>query len=145
MKPEDTIDFHIRWAWAKMSKAYNVQAAKVNATMPMAFTLLSIDKDGTPATKLGPKMGMEPTSLSRLLKTMEEQGYITRKKDEVDGRKVYIHITTKGQEYREIAKQHVIQLNEHMHRTIPAEKLQVFFEVMKTVNQELDKNKIFGS
>jgi MarR family transcriptional regulator, organic hydroperoxide resistance regulator len=144
MKPEETIDFHIRWAWAKMSKAYNVQAAKVNATMPMAYTLLSIDKDGTPATKLGPKMGMEPTSLSRLLKTMEEQGYISRKKDDIDGRKVYIHITDKGHAYREIAKQRVVEFNEHMQRTIDPEKLAVFFDVMKTINHELDKNKIFG-
>ena len=143
MAPEDTIDFHIRWAWAKMSKAYNAQAAKVNATMPMAFTLLSIDKEGTPATKLGPKMGMEPTSLSRLLKTMEEQGYITRRKDDMDGRKVFVHITKKGNEYREIAKQRVIELNNHMADIIPSDKLEVFFDVIKTINQELDKNKIF--
>jgi len=144
MKPHDTIDFHIRWAWAKMSKAYNAQAAKVNATMPMAFTLLSIDKDGTAATKLGPKMGMEPTSLSRLLKTMEEQGYITRTRDDVDGRKVFIHITKKGKDYREVAKKHVVELNEYMKEIIPSEKLEVFFEVIKMINQELDKNKIFG-
>lgn len=144
MKPEETIDFHIRWAWAKMSKTYNAQAAKVNATMPMAYALLSIDKDGTPATKLGPKMGMEPTGLSRLLKTMEEQGYISRQRDNVDARKVFIHITPKGQEYREVAKQHVVAFNQHMKKAIPTDKLNVFFEVMQIINKELDKNRIFG-
>ena len=48
--------------------------------MATGFTLLSIDPEkGTPSTALGPKMGMEATSLSRILKTMEEKGLITRK------------------------------------------------------------------
>ncbi|MDZ4822284.1 MAG: MarR family transcriptional regulator [Flavobacteriales bacterium] len=143
MSPEETIDFHIRWAWAKMSKAYNAEAAKHNATMPMAFALLSIDKNGTPATKLGPKMGMEPTSLTRLLKSLEDQGYIKREPDEADGRKVIVQITQKGKNYRDIAKQKVIQLNERMHEKIPQGKLNTFFEVIQTINTELDKNKIF--
>ncbi len=143
MKPEDTIDFHIRWAWAKMSRAYNAEASKVGATMSMAFTLLSIDKDGTPATKLGPKMGMEPTSLTRLLKSLEDQGYIERKEDKKDGRKAVVHLTKKGKNYRDISRQRVVQLNERMHSKIPTQKLKTFFEVMTIINSELDKNNIF--
>lgn len=143
MKPEETVDFHIRWAWAKMSKAYNAEAVKHNATMPMAFALLSIDKDGTPATKLGPKMGMEPTSLTRLLKTLEDGGYIERIPDETDRRKVLVHITQKGKNYRDIAKQKVIQLNERIHSVVPSNKLNTFFEVIQSINSELDKNQIF--
>ena len=35
---------------------YNEKALKYGGTMTMAFTLLSIDADGTPSTTLGPKM-----------------------------------------------------------------------------------------
>ncbi|MCC6600492.1 MAG: MarR family transcriptional regulator, partial [Crocinitomicaceae bacterium] len=56
MKPEETIDFHIRWSWAKMSKTYNsAMQSALGATMPMGYALLSIDKEGTLSTKLGPK------------------------------------------------------------------------------------------
>ncbi|NQX92775.1 MAG: MarR family transcriptional regulator, partial [Flavobacteriales bacterium] len=58
MKPEETIDFHIRWAWSKISRMYNVEAAKYGGTMSIGYVLLNIEKDGTPSTKLGPKMGM---------------------------------------------------------------------------------------
>lgn len=143
MKPEETIDFHIRWAWAKMSKAYNAEASKLGATMSMAFTLLSIDKEGTPATKLGPKMGMEPTSLTRLLKSLEDQGYIERREDKQDGRKAVVHLTKKGKNYRDISRQKVIQMNARMHEKISAQKLKTFFEVMSIINCELDKNNIF--
>lgn len=143
MQPEETIDFHIRWAWAKMSKAYNAEAAKHGATMSMAFTLLNIDKDGTPATKLGPRMGMEPTSLTRILNSLEEGGYVQRMSDSQDGRKVLVHLTKKGKQYRDISREKIIRLNERMQNVIPANKLNTFFEVIQTINKELDKNEIF--
>ena len=75
MKQEDTIDFHISRNWHKIMRIYNMEAAKQDATMPMAYALLSIDVEkGTPSTSLGPKMGMESRSLTRILKKMEEEG-----------------------------------------------------------------------
>lgn len=144
MQREETIDFHIRWAWTKMSKLYNNEASKMGATMAMAYTLLCIDKDGIPATKLGPMMGMEPTSMTRILKSMEEQGYITRKNDKKDGRKVLVKLTKKGKDYRDVSKQKVIQLNNHIKNEIPEEKLQVFLETIQQINKILDKNNIFS-
>ena len=46
--------------------------------MAMGFALLNIEAEGTPSTALGPKLGMEPTSLSRLLNSMEEKKMIAR-------------------------------------------------------------------
>ena len=40
-------------------------------------------------------MGMESTSLSRLLNTMEEREFITRKPNPEDGRSVLIFLTKK--------------------------------------------------
>ena len=74
MKPEETFDFHIRWAWARISRMYNAQAANFGGTMSIGYVLLNIDREGTPSTKLGPKMGMESRSLTRTLKGMEEMG-----------------------------------------------------------------------
>ena len=75
-----TIDHVLRSTWQSVAKMYNEEAAKYNGTMAVGFALLSIDpKKGTPSTSLGPKMGMEATSLSRTLKTMEIKNLITRK------------------------------------------------------------------
>jgi MarR family transcriptional regulator, organic hydroperoxide resistance regulator len=138
MKPEETIDFHIRWAWAKISKAYNSEAAKNGGTMAVGYVLLNIDKDGTPSTQLGPRMGMEPTSLSRVLKSMENSNLIKRKQDNGDKRVVKIMLTPKGKDMREISKNAVINFNEQLKNTIAPEKLDTFFEVMREINQYLD-------
>ena len=66
---EKTIDYVLRATWQAVSRMYNEEANKYGATMATGFVLLSIDKEkGTPSTALGPKMGMEATSLTRTLK-----------------------------------------------------------------------------
>jgi DNA-binding MarR family transcriptional regulator len=87
-------------------------------------------------------MGMEPTGMSRLLKALDDEGYIMRKPDKADKRKVWIHLTPKGKKYRDITKQYVIALNKHMQTIIPPDDLATFFRVIDTINNELDRVKI---
>jgi len=91
MKPQETFDFQIRKSWIALSKMYNEQVAQYGLTVAMGFALLNIDiKKGTPSTSLGPKMGMESTSLSRLLNSLEKQSLISRESNPDDGRSVLI-------------------------------------------------------
>ena len=143
MKPGDTIDFHLRWLWQKIIRLYNTEAAKFNGTMSVGYILLNIDKDGTPSTKLGPKMGMESRSLTRTLKTMEANGLIEKTQAENDGRLVLIHLTEEGKKYRDTSREVVIKLNDYLQSHIEPEKLQVFFEVANQMNELLDNKTLF--
>ena len=144
MQKENTIDHVLRATWQAVAKMYNEQAVKFDSTMAMAFVLLNIDKEnGTPSTALGPKMGMEPTSLSRLLKNMEEKGAIYREKNPKDGRGVLIKLTDYGKETRRISKQHVLTFNESVRTHIEEEKIKHFFEVTETITKLINEKKIF--
>ncbi|MEZ4722306.1 MAG: MarR family transcriptional regulator [Flavobacteriales bacterium] len=137
MKPEETIDFHIRWAWLKIAKMYNRMGAQVGISQSMGLVLLSIDpKLGTPSTSLGPMMGMEPTSLTRTLKSMEEKGWIARKPDLNDGRVSRIYLTEQGEKLREVSKETVIDFNERLLQSIDPQKLQHFREVIEMIDQQ---------
>ena len=94
----ETFDSALRSTWQLVSKMYNKEASKFDSTMATRFALLSIDAEGTPSTNLGPKMGMEPTSLSRLLNAMEKRELIIRSKNPNDGRSVLIHLTPFGKQ-----------------------------------------------
>lgn len=137
-KPDILIDFIVRHSWHKISRMYNQKAKERGITMSIGFILLMIEKDGTPSTQLGPKMGMEPTSLSRTLKTMEEKGLIRREEDEVDKRKVLIYLTEEGLQSRYEVRQKVFDFNNTLVSKIPKSKLKVFFEVMEKVDQLVD-------
>ncbi|MGB1032690.1 MAG: MarR family winged helix-turn-helix transcriptional regulator [Flavobacteriales bacterium] len=143
MKPEQTIDFHIRWAWSKISRMYNIEAAKYGGSMSIGYVLLNIEKEGTPSTKLGPKMGMESRSLTRTLKTLEEEGLIVRKSDKEDKRMVRVFLTPEGKREREHAREVVIQFNSFMQNNIEKDKLNLFFEVMSEINHLIENKNIF--
>jgi DNA-binding MarR family transcriptional regulator len=121
---------------------YNEEAKSFESTMAVGFTLLSIDpRTGTPSTALGPKMGMEATSLSRILKSMEEKGLILRKPNPADGRGVLIHLTEFGLEKRKDSKDVVLRFNEVVKQHVSEDKLKGFFEVTETINKLIaDKN-----
>ena len=102
VKPEETIDFHIKRTWQSISKMYNELASDYGASMATGYVLLNIDlEEGTPSTALGPKMGMEATSLSRTLKSLEEKKLIERKPNPIDGRSVLIYLTDRGKVNRD--------------------------------------------
>jgi DNA-binding MarR family transcriptional regulator len=144
MDKEKTIDHQLRATWQAVAKMYNEQAVKHESTMATAFVLLSIDKqNGTPSTALGPLMGMEPTSLSRILKNMEDKGAITREKNPKDGRGVIIKLTDYGKTMREISKGHVIQFNECVREHVSTKDLEGFFKVTSTINKLISDREIF--
>ncbi|UTW63258.1 MarR family transcriptional regulator [bacterium SCSIO 12741] len=144
MKPEDTIDFPIRWAWHGIQRQYNLIASRHELTMTMGYVLLNIDmNEGTPSTQLGPKIGMEPGSLTRTLKTMEDKGYIYKESDVSDKRKVRICLTELGHEKREVSKDAVLRFNEFFSKKIPNGKRKHFFDVMELINESLKNENIF--
>jgi len=139
-----TIDYALRATWQAVTKMYNEEARKFGSTMAVGFTLLSIDpKTGTPSTALGPKMGMEATSLSRILKSMEEKGLIERKPNPNDGRGVLIHLTAFGLEKRNDSKATVLRFNEVVREHVSDEKLDTFFEVTDIINHLIAEKKIY--
>lgn len=142
---DKTIDYILRATWQAISRMYNEEATKYGATMATGFTLLSIDKEkGTPSTALGPKMGMEATSLTRTLKSMEEKGLIIKKKNPNDGRGVLIYLTELGKEKRALSKSTVIQFNESIRKHISDEKWEHFTEVAETIGQLINDREIFN-
>tara|TARA_B110001452_G_scaffold113617_1_gene94213 strand:+ start:1217 stop:1654 length:438 start_codon:yes stop_codon:yes gene_type:complete len=143
MKPVDTADFHIRWSWYNISRMYNTKANKYGGTMAIGYTLLNIDKDGTPSTKLGPKMGMEPRSLTRMIKSLETKGWIEKRIDKNDKRMVNIYLTKTGITMRNRTRNSVIKFNKTIQEKINQSELKTCFKVLNKINTLIDNKEIF--
>ena len=143
MKPQETVDFHIRWSWYNISRMYNSKANEFGGTMSIGYALLNIDRDGTPSTKLGPKMGMEPRSLTRMSKLLEKNGWITKEVNNKDKRMVNLHLTEKGQKMRNKSREYVIEFNKKIYNEINIDDLETCFRVLNKVNTIIDSKNIF--
>ena len=142
MEQEDTIDYNIRKTWYNITKMYNRTANEYMASMALGMIILNIDvTEGTPSTQLGPRMGMEATSLSRSINRLEEVGAIVRKSDPKDKRKSMIHLTPQGLDWREVAKNAVIDFNEHVFSHFNKQEIANFFKILKKINKIIDEKK----
>lgn len=138
-----SIDHHLRATWQLVSKMYNEQALNHGYTMAMGFVALNIDvANGTPSTSLGPKMGMEATSLSRILKSMEDKGIIYREKNPSDGRGILIKLTKLGIEKRNLAKEGVIRFNNSIYNNVSDRNMKGFINVIETIHKLIEKDKV---
>ncbi len=107
--------------------------------MATGFALLNIEAEGTPSSSLGPKLGMESTSLSRLLKSMEKKKLINRVPNPEDGRSVLIFLTPFGKEKRDDSRSVVLNFNQIIEKQLTAVQIKHFFEVTDCVMQESKK------
>ncbi len=141
----ENIDLILKSTWLSVSKMYSEMAQDHDATVVQGLTLLKIDpKNGTRSTNLGPKMAIEPTSLTRIIKLLEDNGYIYKEKTTTDRREVIIKLTEKGLNYRNVSKEIVINFNKAILDRISPDKLNVFKEVMteiQNITNEFNKNK----
>ena len=140
---QQSVCFNIKTAWHAISRMYNTGGTDYELSASLGFVLLNIDlENGTPATKIAPLLGMETRSLTRMLKSMEENGLIYKQAAATDKRSVLIFLTAKGKARRELAKLAVKTFNNAVRENIPEEKLKIFFEVINEINKVVD-NKPF--
>ncbi len=137
MKIQETIDYHITSTFFAMRRMYNLLATRNGITHGIGYALTYIGKEGTPATKIAPMMGMTSSSLSRLLKTMEEEDIIYREPDRDDKRVVRIFLTPKGFELKEKVKKAVFRFNNMLFENISKEDLDAFVRVNHIIKEQV--------
>lgn len=139
MKREETVDYHIKSAWHAISRMYNQKAAQEDFTTSIGFVLININsKEGTPATKIAPLMGLEARSLTRMLKNMEEKGFIYKQPDLVDKRSVRIFLTPEGKKKKEISIKTIKEFNFLVRELVSEEELETFFGVFQKINKVIE-------
>jgi DNA-binding MarR family transcriptional regulator len=117
---------------------YNQKAASEQMTMSYGFILMFIEREGTPSTQLGPKMGMEATSLSRTINAMEKDGLLIREVSKNDKRITLVYLTEKGVEKRKLVKKFILDFNERINLKIKKKDLEGFYKVMNVVDDLVD-------
>ena len=135
----------IRSSWIEIFKFYNEQNSKEIGTLSTVFVLMTInEKFGTQVTKIAPRMGMEPNSLSRLLKSLEEKELVFKRKDTKDKIKVYICLTENGLKLRNIAADRLFSLEKSIKDKILPSDLSAFYKVTDSISEviELEKTKL---
>lgn len=132
--------YNVRKSWLIIAKLYNEMTAKFGGTISMAFVLLALyEEEGVPVTKIAPRIGMEPNSLSRILKELESKGILERRKNHSDSRIVNIVLTEQGKKLRKYALKSVFNLEKNVKEDISENDLIGFFNVLEKIPSAINK------
>ncbi len=132
----ETVDSKLKTAWQAVSRMYNAEAVLHDATISMAHFLLNVDShEGSYATDIAPQLGMESTSLSRIIRSLEKKKFIQRVPDKGDGRRMKIVLTKSGKVQKELAKNTVRNFNHLLELKLGKHRIAGFFEVIDQITR----------
>lgn len=138
------VDFVMRQGWKNIEKMYNNEASKYDITFSIGFTLISIDPEkGSSSTSIGPIMGLESNSISRILNSMENKNLINRRPNPNDGRGIIISLTKLGLSKREIVIQKIRHFKNLVKSRIEQSDLEAFHRVSLQMNEIIEEGDVF--
>lgn len=133
-KHTETIDSKLKTAWYLVSRMYNSEAILQGGSIAMAHFILNVDsEEGSYAIDIAPQLGMESTSLSRMIVSLEEKKLIQRTPDKIDKRRTKIKLTAKGKKQKELAKTIVRNFNQLAEAKIGKKRLVDFFKTIDEI------------
>lgn len=133
-KHTETVDSKLKSVWQIVSRMYNTEAALHGLTIAMGHFLLNIDShEGAFASDIAPQLGMESTSLSRLILSLEQKQLIQRIPEKADRRRIRIVLTAKGKSAKEQAKNVVRNFNQLVELKIGKKKLEEFYKTIDKI------------
>jgi DNA-binding MarR family transcriptional regulator len=108
---DEQLCFALYNASRAVTRAYAPLLEPLGLTYPQYLVLLVLwEGDGLPVKQLGERLALDSGTLTPLLKRLEQQGLVERRRGRLDERVVHIHLTARGRALRSKARKIPIEL-----------------------------------
>jgi DNA-binding MarR family transcriptional regulator len=75
-------------------------------------------------------IGISPQAVTKMADSLERRGYVERRDDDADRRRVVLHLTNRGREYQEAVVEVVTSLDETFRASVGPADLEAAFRVL---------------
>lgn len=111
--PEDRLAHLVKDAWRSFMRILQIRLMEHSVSFGhWTFLRILWESDGLTQKELSEEAGVVEPTTHAALKTMEKWGYITRKKSPTNKKNVYVYLTKKGQDLKEVLIPLAIEINE---------------------------------
>ena len=111
LKLDNQLCFRFYTVSRLITQAYGPMLEKLGVTYPQYLVLLVLwEKDSQPVNDIAKRLLLITNTVTPLLKRMEDEGLLSRKKGTEDARQVIVSLTDKGKELEEHAMNIPFQL-----------------------------------
>lgn len=108
-------------------------------TLPQILLVSSVPFDGIDMTSLAHQLGVENSTLTRLVDILVRRNWIEKSKDRHDKRITILKLTPKGQEIQEKIEERIDLLGDTVYDSIPLEDRDEVKEILSTFHWTLSK------
>lgn len=104
LQPETMLCFDIYATHHAMGQIYQPLLSELGLTYPQYLVMIVLwERDGLTVSELGNRLELASSTLTPLIKRLESQGLLARKRDPKDERKVRVTLTREGRELKKRA------------------------------------------
>ncbi|MFQ6674779.1 MAG: MarR family winged helix-turn-helix transcriptional regulator [Fidelibacterota bacterium] len=111
-------------------------------TLSQCFVLMSIPYDGMDMSGLSRKLGLDNSTTTRLVDTLERHGWVKRQRDRLDRRVMTVRLTQKGEEVATELDASMESLGNAILEDLSPQKREETREVLQEVLWSLSKEKL---
>ena len=125
-----------------LQSLFRTNTKSLNLTLPQIMLMSSIPTDGIDMTSLSHRIGVENSTLTRLIDVLIKNKFVLKNKNPLDGRSMLVSVTKSGEQLQKTIEAEVDQLGLDIFHHIPMEDQDEVKEILMTFHWIVTKYKM---
>ena len=123
-----------------LQSLFRFQVSNPDLTLPQILLLSSISDEGVDMSSLSKQMGVDNSTMTRLIDVLIRNGWAIKYKNKKDGRVVMVEITKKGEILQEKIDKNIDKFGYEIYNSISPEDREEVMEILTEFHWVLSKN-----
>ena len=125
-----------------LQSLFRTSAKKLNLTLPQITLISSIPIDGIDMSTLSHRIGVDNSTLTRLIDILIKNNFVRKVKNLKDGRSFIILLSSKGEKLQFKIEQQIDQFGSVLYSKIPIEDQDEVKEVLSSLHWVISKYRL---
>ena len=123
-----------------LQSLFRFQVSNPDLTLPQILLLSTISDEGVDMSSLSKQMGVDNSTMTRLIDVLIRNGWAIKYKNKKDGRVVMVEITKKGEVIQEEIDKNIDKFGYEIYNSISQEDREEVMEILTEFHWVLSKN-----
>ena len=121
---------------------FRTQLKHLNLTLPQIMLISSIPIDGIDMTSLSKKLGIENSTLTRIIRILLENGIVKKTSNPIDKRSIIVSLSRKGESLQLKIEKEMDLFISALYKNIPMENREELNESLSAFHWSVSKHKL---
>ena len=125
-----------------LQSLFRTQTKNLNITLPQIILISSIPTDGIDMTSLSQRLGVDNSTLTRLIGVLIRNQIVIKNKNPLDGRSVIVTLTEYGEKLYSKIEVEIDQFGSELYHKIPVEDQEEVKEILFNLHWTISKHRL---